>query len=166
MSGSSPGILYGLSKIHKLDFNVNFQYCPIFTTYNCAFYKLPKFIGPILPKFTANEFSVNDSASFAKQIQQQTNSQHLVMVSFDGKDLFTSIPLNETITICLDLLFGGVSSVHDYTRDLLTKMLDLSVFSSVFLSTKKYYKQTDCLGMGVPLSPTLANIFLWFHEAV
>ena len=30
VSGSSLGILYRLPKIHKLDFNVNFQYRPIF----------------------------------------------------------------------------------------------------------------------------------------
>ena len=160
VSGSSPGILYGLPKIHKLDFNVNFQHRPIFASYNCTSYKLSKFIVPMLSKFTTNEFSVKNSASFANEIQQQTNSQNLVMVSFDIKDLCTSIPLNETITICLDLLFDGVGSVHGFTRDLFSKMLELSVFSSVFLFDKKYYKQTEGLGMGLPLSPTLANIFL------
>ena len=84
--------------------------------YNCASYKLSKPIVPTLSKFTTNDFSVNNSASFAKEIQQQTNSQNLVMVSFDIEDLFTSIPLNETITICLALLFDGVGSVHGFTK--------------------------------------------------
>ena len=58
------------------------------------------------------------------------------MVSFDVKDLFTSIDLNETITICLDLIFDGAGSVYGFTRDLFSKMLELSVFGSVFLFNK------------------------------
>ena len=43
-------------------------------------------------------------------------------------------------------------------------MLELSVFNNLFLFNGQYYRQIDGLGMGLPLSPTLANIFLCFHE--
>ena len=152
VSVSSPGILYRLSKIHKLDFNVNFQYRPIFAAFNWASYKLSKFIVPILSQFTKNEFPVKNAASFTKK-QQQTNSKNLVMVSFDVRDLFTSFPLNESITICLDLLFDSVSSVHDFTRDLFSKMLESSVFSSVFAFEKKKIYGNWRSGYGTPLEP-------------
>ena len=88
------------------------------------------------------------------------------MVSFDVKDLFTSIPPNETITICFGLLFDDVSSVHILTRKLFSGMLELWVFSSFFIFDKNYYKQNEGLSMGLSLSPTLANIFLCFDETV
>ena len=105
-------------KIHKLDFMVNLQYRSIFVAYNSASYKLSKIIVYILSKFTTNSFTAKNSASFAKDFQQQTNSQLLVIVSFDVKNLFISIPSNETTTICSDLLFDGVSSFYSFTRAL------------------------------------------------
>ena len=51
-SGSGPGILYGLPKIHKVDFAHKFQLRPIFAAYNSASYKLAKFLVPILDPFT------------------------------------------------------------------------------------------------------------------
>jgi hypothetical protein len=43
VSGSGPSILYGLPKIHKPDFNVKFQFCPIFAAYNTLVSNLQNF---------------------------------------------------------------------------------------------------------------------------
>ena len=42
-SGSAPGILYGLHKIHKTDFHSKFQFQPIFAAYNSPFFNIAKF---------------------------------------------------------------------------------------------------------------------------
>ena len=86
------------------------------------------------------------------------------MASFDVKDLFTNVPLQETIEICVELLSDGSGSIMGLPQDLFRTMMELSVFNSVFLFDEKYYKQVDGLGMGLPLSPTLANIFLCHFE--
>ena len=49
-------------------------------------------------------------------------------------------------------------------QNLFKKLLELSVFNTMFAFNGKFYKQNDGLGMGLPLSPTMANIFLCFHE--
>ena len=43
VTGSGPGILYGLPKTHKSDFADSYHLRPIFAAYNCASYKLSKF---------------------------------------------------------------------------------------------------------------------------
>lgn len=43
-------------------------------------------------------------------------------------------------------------------------MLETAVLNSYFLFDEKLYKQTDGVGMGLPLGPTFANIFLCHHE--
>ena len=87
------------------------------------------------------------------------------MVSFDVENLFTNIPLHETINVCLQYLFPNVTStVLGRSRDLFRKLLELSVLNSFFLFNSKLYKQTEGLGMGLCLGPTFANIFLCYHE--
>ena len=50
------------------------------------------------------------------------------------------------------------------SRNLFKQMLELSVCNSFFVFNNMLYKQKDGLGMGLPLSPTFANIFLSFNE--
>ena len=47
-TGSGPGTLYGLPKIHKHDFNTKFQLRPIFATYKNPCFKIAKFLVPYL----------------------------------------------------------------------------------------------------------------------
>ena len=44
------------------------------------------------------------------------------------------------------------------------KLLELSTSDTYFIFNEKYYKQKEGLAMGSPLSATLANIFLCYHE--
>ena len=44
------------------------------------------------------------------------------------------------------------------------EMLSLTCKEIVILFVQKYYSQTDGIAMGSPSGPTLANIFLRYHE--
>ena len=61
-SGSAPGILYGLPKIHKPDFSSQFQFRPIFAAYNNPCFKFAKFLVPILQPYATNEHTIDNSA--------------------------------------------------------------------------------------------------------
>ena len=164
-SGSSPGILYGLPKIHKPDFATKFQFRPIFAAYNIPSYNISKFLVPILSHLTINNFTVNNSYSFSKDISTVENADNLFMVSFDVENLFTNVPLHETIGIILDQLFiRNFSKVMGLSKKLFKQLLELSVLNSFFLFNGKLYKQLEGLGMGFPLGPTFANIFMCFME--
>ena len=165
VTGSGPGILYGLPKIHKSNFATDFPLRPIFAAYNTASYKLSKFLVPILAPFTTNEYTATNSFSFVNDVSKVHNADSFHMVSFDVENLFTNIPLHETINICLQYLFPNViSTVLGLSRDLFRKLLELSVLNSFFMFNSKLYKQTEGLGMGLCLGPTFANIFLCYHE--
>ena len=45
------------------------------------------------------------------------------------------------------------------------EMLSLTLKESVILFDNKYYSKIDGVAMGSPLGPTLANIFLCYHES-
>ena len=159
-SGSTPGILYGLPKIHKLNVPVR----PIFRACGTATYALAKFLVPLLSPISENEFTVKNSYEFVESVRNFQFTEDMVMASFDVESLFTNIPVTETVNIALDSLFSKCKDVKGISRDLLHSMLDISVTNSYFLFNQQLYKQLDGVGMGLPLGPTFANIFLCFHE--
>ena len=55
------------------------------------------------------------------------------MTSFDVENLFTNVPLTETIDICLSKLFPNQDSlVIGLSRKLFKSLLELSVLNSFF----------------------------------
>ena len=70
------------------------------------------------------------------------------MCSFDIENLYTNVPLQETINICTDLMFSfNVSTVLGLSREYFKRLLELSVTNSIFLFNNALYKQIDGLGM-------------------
>ena len=88
----------------------------------------------------------------------------LVMASLDVDALFTSIPLDETIKICIDELFANDEIVHNLNKDEMKKLLELACKDTLFLFDGIYYNQIDGMAMGSPLGPHFANAFMKYHE--
>ena len=161
VSGTSPGILYGLPKIHKTGVPMR----PILAAYNTPSYNLSKFIVSKLNHLTTNEFTIKNSYEFAELLTNTSNKDY-IMCSFDIKSLFTNIPLDETINIILNELTPNLDSkFNNLNRSQLKNILQLACKNSFFIFNNKLYKQLDGVAMGTPCGPTLANIFLCFHEA-
>ena len=71
------------------------------------------FLLSFLISSTANKYIVIGSFHFAEEICQW--DPNLRMASLDLDSLFTNIPLDETIDICLDNLYNG----HENPRNIL-----------------------------------------------
>ena len=138
-----------------------YLYRPIFAAYNCAGYKLSKFLVDILSPIAENQYTLKNSTQLNQEISKLKDHRNLFMASFDIKDLYTNVPLQETINITMSLLPGSLLNIP---QNLLKKLLELSVFNTMFAFNGKFYRQNDGLGMGLPLSPTMTNIFLCYHE--
>ena len=107
-SGSAPGILYGLPKVHKVNFSTKFQFRPIFAAYSNPCFKLAKFLVSHLSHFTRSDYTTDNSYSFVTSVKQFDNiANNLYMTSFDIESLYTNIPLIETIEIILSQLFSN-----------------------------------------------------------
>ncbi len=158
-TGSQPGRMYGLGNVHKPGTPLR----PILSTIGTPSYQLAKFLVPILSPITVNEYTVKDSFSFAREINS-VNPNGLFMASLDVKSLFTNIPLNETVDICVDQLFNSDNPPNDISRKDFRRLLQAAVKDNFFIFDSKWYKQVDGVAMGSPLGPTLANAFLCFHE--
>ena len=86
------------------------------------------------------------------------------MGSLDVDSLFTNIPLDETIDICVNQLFENTDTVEGFTKSELKQLLSLATKESYFIFNGLLYKQIDSVAMGSTLGPSLADAFLSYHE--
>ena len=86
------------------------------------------------------------------------------MASLDVHSLFTNVPLEEPINICVNELLKSNSSIHGLNRKQITEMLSLTTKKSTILFDMAFYTQVDGVAMGSLLGPSLANAFLCHHE--
>ena len=101
-SGSKPGVLHSLAKLHKeLEDRIE-SFRPILSAVGTPTYKLAKFCYQSLKPLTNNEYIIKDPFSFAKEVLEFNSS--LFMANFDIKSLFTNIPLTETLSLCVENL--------------------------------------------------------------
>ena len=160
--GSQPGILYGLCKVHKTVTEGIPPFRPILSAINTPSYRLAKYFVPILAEFTENNFVVKDSFSFSTDVGLQ--NPELFMASFDIDSLFTNLPLDETIDICIKKVFKRKQKFNGMTKIEFKKLLEFATKDALLLFNGKYYEQVDGVAMGSPLGPTLANVFLCHKE--
>ena len=161
-TGSRAGILYGLCKVHKAVTDICPPFRPILSAIGTPSYKIAKCLVPKLSSITFNEFNVKDSFAFAEEIVHQDSK--LYMGSLDVDSLFTNIPLEETINICINLIYDNVDVIEGINKFQFKNLLSLATQESYFLFNDVLYKQKDGVAMGSPLGPTMANVFLSFYE--
>ena len=92
------------------------------------------------------------------------HTHNLIMASFDVKSLFTNIPLQETIDLCVEKLFEDENYIDGLSKDSFREMLAVIMTESFILFDNEYYKQHDGVAKGSPLGSTFASIFLCVHE--
>ncbi|XP_069981900.1 uncharacterized protein [Penaeus vannamei] len=159
-SGSKPGLLYGLPKVHK----PNIPLRPIISSIGTFNYNTAKFLIPIISPLTTNQYTIENSTVFANEITSLNPEQPITMASFDVESLFTNMPLLETS----EIIVNNINSTHlnkfDLTKDSFKKLLHIAAHHSVFSYDNDLYTQTDGVAMGSPLGPSYANAFFCYHE--
>ena len=101
-TGSIPGRMYGLIKIHKIGNPAR----PIISSINTFNYNLSKYLIQFLTPITCNAYTISNSYKFLEEIRQQNFNGSYVFTSFDVVSLFTNIPILETIEIAVNKLYA------------------------------------------------------------
>ena len=152
-----------LGKIHKETRNGIPPFRLILSAICTPTYKLVKFLLKFLTPSTANEFTVIDSFHFAEEICQQDSNLNLACLDVDS--LFTKIPLEETIDICVDNLYNDSENPPNIPKDDFRNLPNIATKETFFMFNNKYYKQVDGAAVKSPLVPALANIFMCSFES-
>ena len=155
-TGSQPGKLYGLCKVHKEGHPMR----PVVSMIGTPEYKLVKFLDVFIKLNIPKDFMLNSTSEFIEKLQLYSPRGDETMVSFDVSSLFTNVPLNETIDIVIDRVYSNDAVITPpIKRTVFRKMLVLCS-RGMFVYNGDWYEQIDGVAMGSPLAPTLANMFL------
>ncbi|KFD59965.1 hypothetical protein M514_11334 [Trichuris suis] len=124
------------------------------------FNPLAKISFPLVKKRTS---TVKDSKTFVEEIRTFRTSPTDILVSYDLKDLFTSIPIPYTLNILHELLYTD-STLPGRTKLSPFQMVQLVSFcmleGNFFHFQGRYFRQQGGAPMGSPLSPVLAEVFM------
>ncbi|XP_068235514.1 uncharacterized protein [Palaemon carinicauda] len=97
-TGTRPGILYGLPKVHKENIPIR----PGMSARKIPLYAFSKFLIQFIENFTFNEYTLKNSMQLIDDLKNiQVNSDNY-MVSYDIDSLYTNEPVEETIIIILE----------------------------------------------------------------
>ena len=135
---------------------------PILLALPAPTYNLTKFLVPIVDTSTKNDYTIKDFFHFAEEICEQEPC--LSMGSLDVDSLFTNIPLNETIDICINDLFENTDTVENFTKSELKQPLCLATKEYYFIFDSLVYKETNVVAWDHLLDPLWQNVFLSHHE--
>ena len=125
--------MHGLAKVHKIVTDGLPSFRPILSAIGTPAYKLAKFLVPILEFLTTDEYTIKDSFTFAEELQSFDSK--LVMASFDIESLFTNIPLQETIDLCVENLFQDRTHVDNLSKDSFRELLTRAITYNRLLLT-------------------------------
>ncbi|XP_069974787.1 uncharacterized protein [Penaeus vannamei] len=159
-SGSKPGFLYGLPKIYKLGHPLR----PIISAVGTFNYNIAKFLVKIISPLTINQYTIDNSFAFVKEICSLKPLRPVTMASFDIESLFTNVPLRETTEIIVNKTTTLTLNEFGLDKTTYGKLLDIAAYHSVFTFNESIYTQVDGIAMGSPLGPCYANTFLCYHE--
>lgn len=82
---------------------------------------------------------------------------NLSMAGIDVNFLFTNIPQDENINICIDSFDNENENTPKIPKDIFRTLLNLATTALSFIFDKSFYKQIDGVAIGYPLSPTLCS---------
>ena len=88
------------------------------------------------------------------------------MISFDVRNLFTKIPIQEAVEVVNDRLLNDstLSDRTDLPPSVIVGLLKKCLTTTYFQLEGTFYEQTEGAAMWSPLSTVIANLFMEFFE--
>nr|XP_050046416.1 uncharacterized protein LOC126543334 [Dermacentor andersoni] len=161
-NGSAPAI-YGLPKVHKpcvpLRPIVDFTRSPL---YQLSGY-LHQVLSPLAGKTAPH---ISNSSAFVEKERDIFMDEDDIMVSFDVKSLFTSVPVDLAVATCRDVLLADDTLAERTPLEVedICELLDFCLSNSYFTYDKQFYRQVNGTTMGASISVTTANLVMGVIE--
>ena len=160
---SRPGLFYTTAKLHKLQNGEGLNELTmrsVISNIGTATYKTAKFLNSLLAPLGKSDHSILNTEAFVNQVKGQRIPEGYKITTFDLKNLFTNVPLNETTDIILTKVYDKNKIDTKIPKSILKELLYLCTKHVHFKFNNEIHIQCDGVAIGSPLGPLLANIFM------
>lgn len=152
-------LFYALIKVHKTGYPIR----PIVSFIGSPSYNIAKYLSKILtPSTNKSAIKLKNSIDIKQKLQSFTVPATHMLISFDVKALFTSIPQIFALD-CLETFLEEHKDIYDRTRlnaSEILKLIKLCFDSTLFAYDNLYYRQVTGTPMGSPVSVVIAEIVM------
>ena len=155
---------YGLPKIHKASVPLR----PIVASRGSITYQTSRLLADILaPLVGHTEHHLKNSFDLVDKLKGVTLQEDECLVSYDVTALFTSVPVDESLTIIKQQLEEDqrLQERTNLTPAQITELLSFCLKTTYFSYNDKFYQQVEGAAMGSPVSPIVANLFMENFES-
>ena len=130
-------------------------------------YGVARFTADILAPMVGNTpHHLKNSADLVKKLADIRVDDDEIMVSFDVSALFTSVPVEESLSLIHQSLMDDATLADRTSLNpaQVTELLRLCLTTTYFKFDGKFYAQIEGAAMGSPVSPIVANLFMERYE--
>ena len=114
-TGSRPGLFYTTAKVHKFQNGEGLSELtirPIISNIGTATHETAKFLNSLFAPLGKSDSSNLNTEAFVNQVKDQRIPEGYKVISFDVKNLFTNVPLHETIGIILTKVYENIKGTQ------------------------------------------------------
>ena len=105
---------------------------------------------------------MQNNKEFIQQLEDIKLRSDDIIMSYDVKPLFTSVPIKPALKIIKKLLEED-QTLHQRTSmavNNITCLLEFCLNSTYFTFQEKFYEQVERAAMGSPISPIVAKLYM------
>ena len=141
-TSSTPGSFYGIAKVHKLKEREGVDkltLTPIISNIGTATYEIARYLAELFPPLGKSKHTISNTKDFISKLETKRIQKRFKMILLDGKSLFTSGPLEETVDIVLNKIYDEKKIETNIPQNVMKVALYLCTKRSLHLQWKILY---------------------------